>query len=161
VVEQIITEIYSDIFGAKACLGFKNFDYKIDARSLTEFSKKYPQLWSHVDILFFNCPWSVPPTNIPAMLKDFFAQVRRACSHGVIVLLGLPQHDFFFQFYDLRKIQVFVKSLGIQYLGADQELVRYLFNFGYRHESMNPNKDVHDRVMNTLKIHVFKLIKSL
>jgi hypothetical protein len=133
--------------------------YSVDATELN-IVKQNHQLQPLLDIIFFNCPWTYEIRagyTIGQLIRRFLESAGSVQEAGNLVMLGLVMDDRWCVKYQFEELKRSCPSLELpyDYVGKDLEVVEILLAFGYIHMGVGV-KSIHDLVMPSLEIHVFK-----
>ena len=101
-------------------------------------------------VIWFQCPWS---NNVGSLVEDFLLNTAKRVCGGTYLCVGLLLKRPYFYSYSLERIigrnyECVNNSTSVlkscDYLGADDQLVKGVLNFGYRHRG---RKDLHRYVL--------------
>uniref|UniRef100_A0A1X7U5B0 Uncharacterized protein n=1 Tax=Amphimedon queenslandica TaxID=400682 RepID=A0A1X7U5B0_AMPQE len=112
-------------------------------------------------VVWFQCPWiprSEKRYSTSGLIKDFMKAMEKRQQVGDYLLIGITQHDDYFQEYNLEEMQLEQKIYGYRFQGADTELIKKILGRGYKHEAYE--KDIHGYIFNEHETLVFKKMSS-
>lgn len=123
----------------------------------------------HVDVIWFQCPWipaSVSNNSTYALLSDFLLNLAE--NHALVdtyVCVGITTSFPYIIEYNLEGIlgeylaAVDNSTRVLQkytFIGADDELVQKVLSFGYHHQTVHENKDIHSIIKTTHLTLIFQ-----
>lgn len=105
-------------------------------------------------LVWFQCPWNPGQKGTDQLIRDFLMDLVGKTERGVHVCVGITKQFPYIQSYGLesilgRYLQAEENATEVlhhyNFLGADDELVRGILEFGYQHQG---EKDIHHQIIN-------------
>lgn len=152
-------------------------DHK-DPRCAIERIKDLPEIRFDVDardipqslippaggVIWFQCPWDGKDTT-GELVEDFLVNTSKLLRRGTYVCIGITKHYPYIKSYKLADIlgdhlrsednsTSVLKSY--RFLGADVDLIQDILKFGYRHQSIHGDKDIHEQIIHDHVTLVFE-----
>ncbi len=131
-----------DILKAVDCTNIRQ-TYIIDACSIP------PEIARWSNLVWFQCPWvDYRYDSLPGLILDFLRSAANNCDPGTYVCVGITTHEDYMHRYCLERIFGADLNTLDQYvfLGVDDVLIDKLLSYGYKHESIRSDRDIHDYI---------------
>ena len=118
-------------------------------------------------VAWFQCPWILGGlTSRLVINKDFLKHMDNKDSEAEYNLIGISTHGKYVNKYELKNILSCEAQAGVVskvdhyvFLGSDNELIRDVLKYGYKHHSEG-QYDIHDFIINEHLTLVFKRIRD-
>ena len=114
-------------------------------------------------VVWYQCPWiqGHPGCEIYDLILKFLKCVGKKQSENDYVLIGIVNQFPYVKEYELYKLQLFGENpsgpvQAYEFLGADNTLIEKIIRFGYKHETVNNDHDIHEKILFDHLTLVFK-----
>lgn len=125
-----------------------SWQYRIDARHLPS------DLLRECGVVWFQCPWSRAEGGAGDLIVDFLVNSAKYVAGGSYVCVGIIKHPDYVGGYGLEGIlQGGVVREWYTLVGADDELVQRVLEYGYKQES---DSDIHHYLLDSHLTLVFQ-----
>ncbi len=144
--------------------------YGIDTLAIPE------DLTSGAEVIWFQCPWISPRSIIYAtddythtLVSGFLLNLADQIEQGVYVCIGIAKSISHIKHYHLegllgKGLAAIINSTPVlqkyKFIGADDELVKEVLSFGYHHQSVYEDGDLHKKIINDHVTLIFQRKKK-
>ena len=134
-------------------------EYGVDARAIPQ--SLIPPAGG---VIWFQCPWDGQDTTAQ-LVVDFLVNTSKQLRKGTFVCIGITRKFPYIKSYKL--VDILGDNLSAEdnntnilesykFLGADVDLIQDILKFGYHHQSIHGDRDIHEQIIDDHVTLVFK-----